>query len=47
MAGWHCLACITEVEDQVERWWPVLKDTIPTETDLKREAFLRYLGIQP
>lgn len=44
---WHCLACIVDVEAQVERWWPVLKDTLPTEADLKREAFLRYLGIQP
>lgn len=43
---WHCGTCIVDMLLRVERWWGELKDTIPSETDLAREAFLRQLGFQ-
>jgi hypothetical protein len=44
---WHCLACITDVEARVERWWPELKGTVATEGPLSLDEILHRLGLQP
>jgi hypothetical protein len=42
-----CLYCITLVEDQVQRFWPLLQGTEPEPHPLSLEQLLHRLGIQP
>jgi hypothetical protein len=47
---WTCLACITETEAQVERWWPELKGTVAITSagePLSLAEILHRLGLQP
>lgn len=47
---WMCLACITALEAQVERWWPELKGTVSITSagePMTLSEILHRLGLQP